>query len=137
MSAAEVAPASSQKGILGWIERTGTKTVITTANLLSADNIQSLWVEMPKTFTHFHPLGYVLVVMRGRGCGGAGGPVRHQHARGCARWPQPYSIGLMVVGLGLAIGWVVLDVPLGPGASVFIAIPGEVAPAASAPIAAS
>jgi p-aminobenzoyl-glutamate transporter AbgT len=67
MSAAEVAPASSQKGILGWIERTGTKTVITTANLLSADNIQSLWVEMPKTFTHFHPLGYVLVVMRGAG----------------------------------------------------------------------
>jgi len=109
MSAAEVAPASSQKGILGWIERTGNrlpdpvflffwliagliavsivaslagwsashptevdeatgaKTVIAAASLLSADNIQRLWVEMPKTFTHFHPLGYVLVVMLGAG----------------------------------------------------------------------
>ena len=27
----------------------------------------SLWVEMPATFTHFHPLGYVLVVMLGAG----------------------------------------------------------------------
>jgi len=36
-------------------------------SLLSADNIQRLWVEMPKTFTHFHPLGYVLVVMLGAG----------------------------------------------------------------------
>ncbi|MEL7312765.1 MAG: AbgT family transporter, partial [Pseudomonadota bacterium] len=26
-----------------------------------------LWVDMPKTFTHFHPLGYVLVVMLGAG----------------------------------------------------------------------
>ncbi|MFN3238631.1 MAG: AbgT family transporter, partial [Pseudomonadales bacterium] len=32
-----------------------------------SDNIQRLWVEMPKTFTHFHPLGYVLVVMLGAG----------------------------------------------------------------------
>ncbi len=36
-------------------------------SLLSPDNIQRLWVEMPKTFTHFHPLGYVLVVMLGAG----------------------------------------------------------------------
>jgi aminobenzoyl-glutamate transport protein len=26
---------------------------------------QKLWVEMPTTFSHFHPLGYVLVVMLG------------------------------------------------------------------------
>ena len=99
---------SSQKGFLGWVERTGNKLpdpvfiffylilalvlfslvaywagfsaehptqkaddgsplVITAASLLSADNIQRLWVEMPKTFTHFHPLGYVLVVMLGAG----------------------------------------------------------------------
>ena len=97
-----------QKGILGWIERTGnklpdpafiflyligalvvvsilanlmglsalhpTKTnedgsalVIAAASLLSAENIRKLWVDMPKTFTHFHPLGYVLVVMLGAG----------------------------------------------------------------------
>jgi aminobenzoyl-glutamate transport protein len=257
--------------------------------LLSADNIQRLWVEMPKTFTHFHPLGYVLVVMLGAGvaeraglfgismrAGVRGAPVAlltpivvlvgmmsesmadlayymvlafaaahfvamfawsnlglilavegadALRSSGlpawallasiillsgvlnlfvgsasakwallapvmvpmlmllgispemstaayrvddsatniitplmvyfplilifCQRWQKdfglgslaatmlPYSIGLMVVGIGLAIGWVVLDVPLGPGASVFIEIPGEVAPAASAPIAAS
>ncbi len=45
----------------------GTPEVIKSASLLSAENIQRLWVEMPKTFTHFHPLGYVLVVMLGAG----------------------------------------------------------------------
>jgi aminobenzoyl-glutamate transport protein len=99
---------STQKGILGWIERTGNKLpdpafiflylivvlvvisviaglagwsalhptqvneagqpiVISAASLLSPDNIQRLWVDMPQTFTHFHPLGYVLVVMLGAG----------------------------------------------------------------------
>ncbi|WP_373491998.1 AbgT family transporter [Parasphingorhabdus sp.] len=46
---------------------TGSNTVIGAASLLSAENIQRLWIEMPKTFTHFHPLGYVLVVMLGAG----------------------------------------------------------------------
>ena len=41
--------------------------MITATSLLSADNIARLWVDMPKTFTHFHPLGYVLVVMLGAG----------------------------------------------------------------------
>lgn len=45
----------------------GAPLVIKSASLLSAENIQRLWVEMPKTFTHFHPLGYVLVVMLGAG----------------------------------------------------------------------
>ena len=45
----------------------GTPLIIKSASLLSAENIQRLWVEMPKTFTHFHPLGYVLVVMLGAG----------------------------------------------------------------------
>ncbi|MFC3098871.1 AbgT family transporter [Alteraurantiacibacter palmitatis] len=103
------APSPSQKGFLGWIERTGNKLpdpvflflwlilglvavsvaaslagwsvphpaeidpetgearVIAATSLLSADNIRRLWVEMPTTFTHFHPLGYVLVVMLGAG----------------------------------------------------------------------
>lgn len=103
------AAASEQKGILGWVERTGNRlpdpvflffyliialvvisivaaitgvsalhptevdeatgqaTVIKAVSLLSAENIQRLWVEMPATFTHFHPLGYVLVVMLGAG----------------------------------------------------------------------
>ncbi|QUL38104.1 AbgT family transporter [Erythrobacter sp. JK5] len=46
---------------------TGTAVVITATSLLSAENIQKLWVDMPTTFTHFHPLGYVLVVMLGAG----------------------------------------------------------------------
>ena len=41
--------------------------VIKSESILSAENIKNLWVEMPKTFTHFHPLGYVLVVMLGAG----------------------------------------------------------------------
>ena len=48
-------------------EATGQARVITATSLLSAENIRRLWVEMPTTFTHFHPLGYVLVVMLGAG----------------------------------------------------------------------
>ncbi|MEM6650298.1 MAG: AbgT family transporter [Pseudomonadota bacterium] len=49
------------------VDENGAPTVISVVSLLSAENIQRLWVEMPKTFTHFHPLGYVLVVMLGAG----------------------------------------------------------------------
>ena len=45
----------------------GSALVLKAQSLLSPENIQKLWVEMPKTFTHFHPLGYVLVVMLGAG----------------------------------------------------------------------
>ncbi len=45
----------------------GADGVIPAISLLSPDNIQRLWTEMPATFTHFHPLGYVLVVMLGAG----------------------------------------------------------------------
>ena len=48
-------------------EETGSARLITAQSLLSAENIRKLWVEMPATFTHFHPLGYVLVVMLGAG----------------------------------------------------------------------
>ncbi|MCR9195305.1 MAG: AbgT family transporter [Hyphomonas sp.] len=36
-------------------------------SLFAPQNIEKLWVKMPETFTHFHPLGYVLVVMLGAG----------------------------------------------------------------------
>ena len=49
------------------VEGTGAPLVIDAVSLLSPENIQRLWVEMPTTFTHFHPLGYVLVVMLGAG----------------------------------------------------------------------
>lgn len=45
----------------------GTPLLVEASSLLSADNIQRLLVQMPTTFTHFHPLGYVLVVMLGAG----------------------------------------------------------------------
>ena len=45
----------------------GDDGVISAVSLFAAENVQRLWVEMPKTFTHFHPLGYVLVVMLGAG----------------------------------------------------------------------
>ncbi|MEE2525416.1 AbgT family transporter [Hyphobacterium sp. HN65] len=45
----------------------GDDGVISVASLLSPANIQQLLTQMPSTFTHFHPLGYVLVVMLGAG----------------------------------------------------------------------
>ncbi len=45
----------------------GAPLLIEAQSLLSGDNIRRLFVEMPQTFTHFHPLGYVLVVMLGAG----------------------------------------------------------------------
>lgn len=45
----------------------GQKKLIEAQSLLSGDNLRRLFVEMPTTFTHFHPLGYVLVVMLGAG----------------------------------------------------------------------
>ncbi len=48
-------------------EETGAPSIISAVSLLSAENIARLWVDMPETFTHFHPLGYVLVVMLGAG----------------------------------------------------------------------
>ncbi|MEM9172054.1 MAG: AbgT family transporter [Pseudomonadota bacterium] len=49
------------------LDATGNAVIIEAQSLLSASNLQKLWVDMPKTFTHFHPLGYVLVVMLGAG----------------------------------------------------------------------
>lgn len=45
----------------------GEDGVISVSSLLSPANLQQLLTQMPTTFTHFHPLGYVLVVMLGAG----------------------------------------------------------------------
>ena len=45
----------------------GPDGVVAAQSLLSAEKLQKLFVEMPKTFTHFHPLGMVLTVMLGAG----------------------------------------------------------------------
>ncbi|GMV41428.1 MAG: transporter [Myxococcales bacterium] len=49
------------------VDENGKPEVIRSLSLLASENIRRLWVEMPATFTHFHPLGYVLVVMLGAG----------------------------------------------------------------------
>src|SRR5690606_31837109 len=43
----------------------GNPVVVQALSLLAPENIRRLLVDMPTTFTHFHPLGYVLVVMLG------------------------------------------------------------------------
>jgi len=45
----------------------GDDGVVLAQSLLSADNLQRLFVDMPDTFAHFHPLGLVLTVMLGAG----------------------------------------------------------------------
>lgn len=49
------------------VTEAGAPVILNAQSLVSPDNIQKLWTDMPKTFTHFHPLGYVLVVMLGAG----------------------------------------------------------------------
>ncbi|MFK7864006.1 MAG: AbgT family transporter [Pseudohongiellaceae bacterium] len=49
------------------VDAAGNAVIVTAESLLSGDNIQRLLVDMPETFTGFHPLGYVLVVMLGAG----------------------------------------------------------------------
>ncbi|MCG3168899.1 MAG: p-aminobenzoyl-glutamate transport protein [Pseudomonadales bacterium] len=45
----------------------GAPLLIAASSLLAPENIRRLWADMPHTFTAFHPLGYVLVVMLGAG----------------------------------------------------------------------
>jgi aminobenzoyl-glutamate transport protein len=49
------------------VDTAGNAIVVSAESLLSGNNIQRLLIEMPGTFTGFHPLGYVLVVMLGAG----------------------------------------------------------------------
>ena len=46
---------------------TGTNRIITVESLLSEANLRQLLTLVPETFTRFHPLGFVLVVMLGAG----------------------------------------------------------------------
>ena len=45
----------------------GEDGVVSAKSLLSSDNLRRLFVDMPNTFAHFHPLGLVLTVMLGAG----------------------------------------------------------------------
>ena len=45
----------------------GADGVVSAKMLISSENLQKLFVKMPETFAHFHPLGLVLTVMLGAG----------------------------------------------------------------------
>ena len=49
------------------VQADGSPVIVMSASLLSAENLQRLLTQMPTTFAHFHPLGYVLLVMPGAG----------------------------------------------------------------------
>ncbi len=49
------------------LQADGSPVIVMSASLLSAENLQRLLTQMPTTFAHFHPLGYVLLVMLGAG----------------------------------------------------------------------
>lgn len=49
------------------VDAEGNALIVSAESLLSGENIRRLLVSMPTTFTSFHPLGYVLVVMLGAG----------------------------------------------------------------------
>jgi aminobenzoyl-glutamate transport protein len=152
-----MAAAATQKGFLGWVERTGNKlpdpvfiffwliailivgsvvaaafgfsalhptergedgapTIISAVSMLSAENIQRLWVEMPATFTHFHPLGYVLVVMLGAGVAertGLFGAAMREAVRGAPKFLLTPAVALiaMLGNLAADAAYVVL-IPL-------------------------
>lgn len=98
------------------VTETGAPEVIKAVSLLSPENIQRLWVEMPETFTHFHPLGYVLVVMLGAGVAERTGLFASAMRAGVRRAPvallTPFvALAAMVGNLAADAAYVVL-IPL-------------------------
>jgi len=94
----------------------GNAQVVAAASLLSADNIQSILVNMPKTMTHFHPLGYVLVVMLGAGVAERSGLFSSAMRAGVRRAPLSMltpvvALVAMVANLAADAAYVVL-IPL-------------------------
>jgi aminobenzoyl-glutamate transport protein len=82
-------------------------------SLLSADNVRTLLVDMPKTLTSFAPLGYVLLVMLGAGLAERAGlldcAVRASVRQAPARFLTPvvFLIGLLS-NQGADVGFIVL-----------------------------
>lgn len=85
----------------------GGDLILTAASLLSADNIERLLVEMPSTMTHFHPLGYVLVVMLGAGIAERSGLFASAMRAGVRK--APLSLLTPVVALVAMVGNLAAD----------------------------
>ncbi|MEQ8408447.1 MAG: AbgT family transporter [Gammaproteobacteria bacterium] len=70
------------------VDAAGNAVLVQAQSLLSGDNIQRLLVSMPATFTSFHPLGYVLVVMLGAGVAERSGLFASAMSGAVARAPK-------------------------------------------------
>ena len=66
----------------------GSPLRIVAVSLLASENLERLLVEMPRTFTGFHPLGYVLVVMLGAGVAERAGLLGAAMRAGVSRAPR-------------------------------------------------
>lgn len=95
----------------------GTQEQILAINLISADTVRRLLVEMPKTFAMFPPLGMVLVVMLGIGVADKSGLITAVLKRFVTNIPRWLLSGALVFAgimssLAADAGYVVL-IPLG------------------------
>ena len=76
---------------------TGRPVIVRAASLLTPENIRRLLVEMPTTFTHFHPLGYVLTVMLGAGVAERSGLFGTAMRAGLRNAPRPLLTPMVVL----------------------------------------
>ena len=95
----------------------GTSEEITAVNLLTAESIRRILVEMPRTFTDFPPLGLVLVVMIGIGVAERTGLIETALKAFVSSVPNWLVTTALVLGgllssLAVDAGYVVL-IPLG------------------------
>jgi aminobenzoyl-glutamate transport protein len=95
---------------------TGAPLLVDVESLLSRENLRRLLTEMPQTFTHFPPLGYVLVVMLGAGVAERSGlfatAMRASLARAPRFWLTPAVALVSMLGNHAADAAFVVLIPL-------------------------
>ena len=95
---------------------TGTNRIIAVESLISAQNLRRLLTEMPETFTHFPPLGYVLTVMLGAGVAERSGlfatAMRASMAKVSTFWLTPSVALVSMMGNHAADAAFVVMIPL-------------------------
>jgi len=95
---------------------TGTNRIIAVESLLSAENLRRLLTQMPETFTHFPPLGYVLTVMLGAGVAERSGlfatAMRASMAKVSTFWLTPAVALVSMMGNHAADAAFVVMIPL-------------------------
>ncbi|MEM6462215.1 MAG: AbgT family transporter [Pseudomonadota bacterium] len=93
-----------------------TEQPVEAKSLFSAQNLNRLLVDMPTTFTHFHPLGYVLVVMLGAGVAERTGLLGAAMRAGVSNAPKllltPFVAAVAMIGNLAADAAYVVLIPL-------------------------